>query len=62
MKLKYKLTSALVFTLPEGTEGFVVYCDMSHMGLVCVLIQHSKVIAYAFRQLKVPKRNTQPMI
>ena len=28
-KLKDKLTSASVFTLPEGTNGFVVYCDAS---------------------------------
>lgn len=26
-KLKDKLTSAPVLTLPEGTNGFVVYCD-----------------------------------
>ncbi|XP_019258898.1 PREDICTED: uncharacterized protein LOC109237094 [Nicotiana attenuata] len=28
-ELKKKLTSAPVLTLPEGTEGFVVYCDAS---------------------------------
>ena len=27
--LKDKLTSAFVLTLPEGNEGFVVYCDAS---------------------------------
>ena len=27
--LKDRLTSALVLTLPEGTKGFVVYCDAS---------------------------------
>ena len=26
-ELKDKLTSAPVLTLPEGNEGFVVYCD-----------------------------------
>ncbi|WMV25732.1 hypothetical protein MTR67_019117 [Solanum verrucosum] len=26
-ELKDRLTSALVLTLPEGTDGFVVYCD-----------------------------------
>ncbi|WMV33217.1 hypothetical protein MTR67_026602, partial [Solanum verrucosum] len=55
--LKDKLTSASVLTLPEGTEGFVVYCDTSRMGLGCVLMQHSKVIAYASRQLKVHEKN-----
>lgn len=28
-KLIDKLTSALVLTLPEGTDGFVIYCDAS---------------------------------
>jgi len=56
-KLKDKLTSALVLTLPEGMDGFVVYCDASRMGLWCVLIQHGRVVAYASRQLKVHMRN-----
>ena len=51
--LKHKLTSAPVLTLPEGTKGFVVYCDASRVGLGCVLIKNRKVIAYASRQLKV---------
>lgn len=56
-KMKDKLTSALFFTLPESTDGFVVYCDISHVGLGCILMQHGKVIDYASRQLKVHKRN-----
>jgi hypothetical protein len=44
-------------TLPEGTEDFVVYCDASHTGLGCVLTQRGKVIAYAFRQLKIHEKN-----
>ncbi|KAH0639227.1 hypothetical protein KY285_035813 [Solanum tuberosum] len=55
--LKDKLTSAPVLTLPEGTEGFVVYCDASRVGLGSVLMQHGKVIAYASRQLKVHEKN-----
>ena len=55
--LKDSLTSAPVLTLPEGTKGFVVYCDVSLVGLGCVLMQHGKVIAYAIRQLKVHERN-----
>lgn len=51
-ELKSRLTTALVLTLPEGTDGFVVYCDASRMRLWCVLMQHGKVIAYASRQLK----------
>ncbi|WMV46041.1 hypothetical protein MTR67_039426 [Solanum verrucosum] len=56
-ELKDKLTSASVLTLPESTNGFVVYCDASRVGLGCVLMQHGKVIAYASRQLKVHEKN-----
>ncbi|WMV38090.1 hypothetical protein MTR67_031475 [Solanum verrucosum] len=56
-ELKDTLTSALVLTLPDGTNGFVIYCDASRECLGCVLIQHSKVIAYASRQLKVHEKN-----
>ncbi|WMV41066.1 hypothetical protein MTR67_034451, partial [Solanum verrucosum] len=55
--LKDKLTSTSVLTLPEGTNGFVVYCDASRVGLGCVLMQHGKVIAYASRQFKVYEKN-----
>ena len=51
--IKDRLTSALVLTLPEGTKGFVVHYDASHVGLGCVFMQHGKVIAYASRNLKV---------
>ena len=37
-ELKDKLTIAPVLTLPEGTESFIVYCDASRVGLVCVLM------------------------
>nr|XP_016440855.1 PREDICTED: uncharacterized protein LOC107766570 [Nicotiana tabacum] len=56
-ELKKRLTSAPVLTLPEGTEGFVVYYDASGVGLGCVLMQHGKVIAYASRQLKAHEKN-----
>ncbi|WMV29280.1 hypothetical protein MTR67_022665, partial [Solanum verrucosum] len=56
-KLKDRFTSAPVLTLSEGTDGFVVYCDASRIGLGCVLIQHSKVITYASRQLKKHEKN-----
>ncbi|KAJ0575471.1 putative reverse transcriptase, RNase H-like domain, DNA/RNA polymerase superfamily [Helianthus annuus] len=35
----------------------MVYCDASHQGLCCVLMQRDKVIAYASRQLKVHEKN-----
>ncbi|XP_070029059.1 uncharacterized mitochondrial protein AtMg00860-like [Nicotiana sylvestris] len=56
-ELKKRLTTALVLTLPDGTEGYVVYCDASRIGLGCVLIQHGKVIAYASRQLRKHEQN-----
>jgi hypothetical protein len=51
------LCTAPILSLPEGTEDFVVYCDASNQGLGCVLMQRSKVIAYASRQLKVNEVN-----
>ncbi|GJX73336.1 putative reverse transcriptase domain-containing protein [Tanacetum coccineum] len=44
--LKQKLCSAPILSLPEGSEGFVVYCDASRKGLGAVLMQREKVIAY----------------
>ncbi|GJY68135.1 putative reverse transcriptase domain-containing protein [Tanacetum coccineum] len=55
--IKQKLCSAPILALPEGSEGFVVYCDASHKGLGAVLMQREKVIAYASRQLKVHEKN-----
>ncbi|KAH0739661.1 hypothetical protein KY290_038366 [Solanum tuberosum] len=52
-----RLTTAPVLTLLEGTQGFVVYCDASKVGLGCVLMQNDKVIAYASIQLKIHERN-----
>ena len=37
--------------------GFVIYSDASRKGLGCVLMQHGKVITYAFRQLKSYEQN-----
>ena len=56
-ELKTRLTTAPVFTLPEGSDGYVIYCDASRVGLGCVLIKRGKVIAYASRQLKVHEKN-----
>ncbi|KAJ9547021.1 hypothetical protein OSB04_019564 [Centaurea solstitialis] len=55
--LKHKLCNAPVLALPEGTDNFVVYCDASHQGLGCVIMQSKKVIAYASRQLRVREKN-----
>ncbi|GJU23544.1 putative reverse transcriptase domain-containing protein [Tanacetum coccineum] len=55
--LKQKLCSAPILALPEGTEDFVVYYDASLKGYGALLMQREKVIAYAFRQLKVHDEN-----
>ncbi|GJX03834.1 putative reverse transcriptase domain-containing protein [Tanacetum coccineum] len=56
-RLKQKLYSATILTLPEGSEDFIVYCDASIKGLGAVLMQRKKVIAYASLQLKIHKKN-----
>ena len=55
--LKEKLCSAPILALPEGTEDFVVYCDASIKGFGVVLMQRTKVIAYASRQLRKNEEN-----
>ncbi|GJW34540.1 putative reverse transcriptase domain-containing protein [Tanacetum coccineum] len=52
LRLKQRLVSAPILTLPSGSGGFQIYSDASKKGLGCVLMQHGKVIAYASRQLK----------
>ena len=55
--MKDRLTSTLILTLLEGTEGFVIYYDASQVGLGCVIMQHGKVITYASKQLKTHEKN-----
>ena len=56
-ELETRLITAPVLTLPEGLDGYVIYCDASRVALGCVLMQRDKVITYASRQLKVHKKN-----
>ena len=46
-ELKQRLTTTPVLALPDISKDFVVFCDASHQGLSCVLMQGGKVIAYA---------------
>ena len=46
-ELKHRLVTAPILSIPTGSGGFVVYSDASKNGLGCVLMQNSKVIAYA---------------
>nr|GEZ91018.1 putative reverse transcriptase domain-containing protein [Tanacetum cinerariifolium] len=55
--LNDKLCNAPVLALPDGPKDFLVYCDTSRIGLGCMLMQRIKVIAYAFRQLKIHEKN-----
>ncbi|GJX63433.1 putative reverse transcriptase domain-containing protein [Tanacetum coccineum] len=40
--IKYKLCSAPILALPEGSKDFIVYCDSSIKGLGVVLMQREK--------------------
>ena len=55
--MKIRLTSAPVLTIPDPNQDFEVYCDASKQGLVCVLMQQRKVVAYASRQLRSHEEN-----
>jgi hypothetical protein len=56
-ELKEKLTTAPDLVMPDIHKGLDVYCDGSHLGLGCVLMQEGKVIAYALRQLCKHEKN-----
>ena len=56
-ELKKKLTSAPILIVPERGIGYTVYCNASHEGLGCVLMQSRKVVAYGSRQLKIHEKN-----
>ncbi|GKF95567.1 putative reverse transcriptase domain-containing protein, partial [Tanacetum coccineum] len=49
--------AAPILALLEGNDDLVVYYDASHQGLGVVLMQRTKVIAYASRQLKPHEEN-----
>lgn len=49
LELKERLTSAPVLVIPNPSKNFEVYCDGSHQGLGCVLMQERKAVAYASR-------------
>ena len=51
------MTSAPVLVILDVSKPFEVFCDASHQGLGCVLMQERKVVTYASRQLKVHEKN-----
>ncbi|GKA75745.1 putative reverse transcriptase domain-containing protein [Tanacetum coccineum] len=56
-KIAKSLTILTQKTLPDRPEDFVVYYDVSRIGLGCVLMQRGKLIAYASKQLKIHEDN-----
>src|SRR5579859_6189728 len=56
-QLKQLLTSAPVLAQPDHTKSFDVFCDASGTGLGCVLMQADRVVAYAFRALRLHELN-----
>ena len=52
-----RCSTAPVLTLPDGSDGYVIYCHASRVGLGCVFMQRDKVISYASRKIKVHEKN-----
>jgi hypothetical protein len=50
--LRQHLTSAPVLVQPDNSKPFEVFCDVSGMGLGCILMQEGRVIAYASQALR----------
>ena len=55
--LKGMLVEEPVLTQPTLGKEYTLYSDTSGIGLVCVLMQDGKVVAYASRQLKPLEQN-----
>jgi hypothetical protein len=51
-ELKKSLTMTPVLTMPDMEKPFLIYCDASGQGLVCVLMHAGHVVAYDSRQLR----------
>ena len=56
-QLKKILVEAPMLNQPTLGREYALYSDASKIGLGCVLMQHGKVVAYAFRQMKPHEQN-----
>ena len=56
-ELKQRLTNALVLTVLNNQELYMVYIDASGIRLGCVLMQNGKVVAYVSFQLMPYEKN-----
>ncbi|GJT00881.1 putative reverse transcriptase domain-containing protein [Tanacetum coccineum] len=48
--LKNKLCSAPILALPQGAENFIVYCDVSHKGLVVFALKIWRYYLYGIKR------------
>jgi hypothetical protein len=55
--LRQHLTTTPVLAQPDNNKLFDVYCDASGTGLGCVLMQDNRVIANAYRALRLHEQN-----
>jgi hypothetical protein len=51
-EMKKRLTTASILVMPDMEKPFSIYCDASGHGLGCVVMQDSRVVAYASWQLR----------
>ena len=51
------MTSTPILIIPERGLEYTIYCEASHEGLGCILMQGGRVVAYGSRQLKSHKHN-----
>ena len=56
-ELKKRLTSTPILIVPKRGQRHTVYCDASMAGLVCILMQFRRVVAYGSHQLKNHEQN-----
>jgi hypothetical protein len=56
-ELRKHLTSAPVLVLLDLTKKFDIYCDSSHRGLGCILMQEGQAVCYASPQLRKHEEN-----
>ncbi|WMV55487.1 hypothetical protein MTR67_048872 [Solanum verrucosum] len=56
-KLKDLLTTSSILTLSVEGKSFIVYCNVSHLGLGVMLMLEKNIITYVSKQLIVHGRN-----
>lgn len=61
-ELRTTLTTTPILTLTEGSNSYVIYCDISKIGVGCVLMQRGMVIDYSSRYITVMRQTIRLMI